>query len=333
MTAKGKTLSNVRAATGGFTRITILNQKGDFMKKQIYKVVLLHDPQHPKEWPIVAGVSRGKYFIDPHGLPERVFSMLSMIKENSEVYRIKASIKFLTQRIKEKDGDFGEIMIAGGRRATNKGKRLTLEVHYLKPPPLIDDLPKLELGGGDGAHRGLADWYPHVEKVIADALKSGNNFTTGWYASKHEIASARLSRIDKELIIETSVSDDFDTNGYDKVIIPFTQDQDKISDAIYLAWGGADKDRLEHHPVTMWAIRKDNSWIETYLQQRIINFWDDFESDGPPGDYYHQWGFQEGSEIPADTRKQIEELILEGDQDSFTVGEYHIEKVHPKEGD
>lgn len=45
---------------------------------------------------------------------------------------------------------------------------------------------------GDGAHRGLSDWYDEKEAALRAALEAHLPFDTGWYGSKHEIASARI---------------------------------------------------------------------------------------------------------------------------------------------
>ena len=49
-----------------------------------------------------------------------------------------------------------------------------------------------EFSRGDGAHCGLADWYPEQEAALKAALKAHAAFDTGWYSSKKQIASARV---------------------------------------------------------------------------------------------------------------------------------------------
>lgn len=34
---------------------------------------------------------------------------------------------------------------------------------------------------GDGAHWGLTDWYPEVERAIKEALSGTEDFDTGWW--------------------------------------------------------------------------------------------------------------------------------------------------------
>ncbi len=65
----------------------------------------------------------------------------------------------------------------------------------------------------DGSHWGLHDWYPEIEAGIKKALKRKTPWTTGWYSSKKEIASARLEFDGHTITAEVSVSDDFDTPG------------------------------------------------------------------------------------------------------------------------
>lgn len=159
---------------------------------------------------------------------------------------------------------------------------------------------------GDGAHRGLGDWYPGVEAQIRLALEGKESFTTGWYGSKHEIASAKITYLadQEEILVEVSVSDDFDTNGLGDKIIPHTADLDTLRIAISEAWDEAIESQKDNREYAMWMVQKDGQWIETYLVDTS-----DFRSDCPPGDNYHQWGWQEEATIPADVKAKIEEGI------------------------
>lgn len=97
--------------------------------------------------------------------------------------------------------------------------------------------------GGDGSHRGLADWYDEHEAALAKALKGKRDFNTGWYGSKHEIASARITRRKGKVVVEVSVSDDFDTNGRGEREVNATVTLDTIREAIDNAWDDAKEDR------------------------------------------------------------------------------------------
>lgn len=168
-----------------------------------------------------------------------------------------------------------------------------------------DKIKKLEISG-DGAHRGLADWYPGVEAQIVDALKEKKSFTTGWYGSKHEIANAKItySADQEELLVEVSVSDDFDTKGCGDKLIPFTADLDTIREAIADAWKEAEENQKDNRDYAMWRIEKDGRWVETYLVDTS-----GFDLESPPGDSSHQWGWQEETVIPDDIKAIIEEGI------------------------
>ena len=168
-------------------------------------------------------------------------------------------------------------------------------------------------GSGDGAHCGLGDWYPEKEKALAAALKSSKPFDTGWYASKKEIASARIHRDGKDVHVEVSVSDDFDTYGMGRALV-FGADPkglEQVREAIYRAWSEAEENQKDNrsyagYSVIRWSTeipkwrkaknvyprerrkrypKKESSWVETY----IVNI---SEMDSPPGDNYHFWGWQ-----------------------------------------
>jgi hypothetical protein len=174
----------------------------------------------------------------------------------------------------------------------------------------------------DGAHRGLGDWYPKIEQGIVAALKKGpkSKWTTGWYASKHEIASAKITCLGNGKIeVEASVSDDFDTDGTDSVTIPFTTDLEKIRTAVYAAWNGAETNQKDNQMYTGFKVlhqevsllkgkRKGpfrSEWVETYIAPAPeASLW-----DSPPGDYYHQWGWQGDCKLPADVKVRFERWL------------------------
>lgn len=168
---------------------------------------------------------------------------------------------------------------------------------------------------GDGSHRGLADWYPRLEEQIVEALKNKKPFTTGWYGSKHEIASARIT-YDTNILVEASVSDDFDTPGLGELEIPFTEDLDTIRNAIYRAWDAALENQICNRDWAMWIIRQGSSWVETYLVDIS-----GYGLDSPPGDNYHKWGWQEECDIPEDVKEKLEDAI-HSCTESITVGGY-----------
>jgi hypothetical protein len=201
----------------------------------------------------------------------------------------------------------------------------------------------------DGAHCGLGDWYPDVEASIVEALEQGpeHEWTTDWYSSKKEIASARIShRADLEgggLCIEVTVSDDFDTPGHGAKIIRHTTDLEEVREAIYAAWDEAETNQKGNRLYVGWSVLhqedirwgpdslrknppKSWQWIETYIAPQGEALYYDFES--PPGDNYHKWGWEndwpeEGYEspVPADVREKFEEYI-NGDHGDVPRVEY-----------
>lgn len=166
-----------------------------------------------------------------------------------------------------------------------------------------------EFQHGDGAHCGLTDWYPEKEVALASALASGKPFDTGWYASKKEIATARIFSVDGKIVhVEVSVSDDFDTPGSGEANAA-EPTLESIKAAIMEAWEQAEsyqKDNREYigyalfkwtTEIPFYARRDANDKRKRYLRKRkvcmdyLILPLGDLDSP-PPGDYYHFWGWQ-----------------------------------------
>jgi hypothetical protein len=181
----------------------------------------------------------------------------------------------------------------------------------------------------DGSHCGLADWYPEIEEGIAKALAEGPEFgwTTGWYASKKEIASCCITHNEGVIKVEVSVSDDFDTPGYSLQLFEHTTDLETIRETIYKTWDEAEKNQKGNRLYIGWKIITiENSdpekepykaWVETYIQPADEACW----MDSPPGDNYHSWGFQEEYDMPQEVKDHFQEFIMDWDGGD-TVCEY-----------
>lgn len=172
----------------------------------------------------------------------------------------------------------------------------------------------------DGSHRGLSDWYPEIEQGIQEALNRGPraDWTTGRWGSKHEIASAEITCIDGTLYIAASTSDDFDTEGVGRLEIPHTTDIEKVKEAVDEAWNLADEDRKQNREYRGFSVLKGGpggSWVETY----IANF-SEWGSDSPPGDNYHEWGWQGECKIPREVREKLEDWAIQNpdSKETFT---------------
>jgi hypothetical protein len=167
----------------------------------------------------------------------------------------------------------------------------------------------------DGAHCGLADWYSEIERGIVDALAEGEPFTTGWYASKKEIAYACITGDGKNINLEARVSNDFDDEGAGQVTVPHTEDLGAIRTAIYTAWDQAEKEQKDNASVKLFVVGnlkdgKRTNWIETYLVDNCPYSCDVLDTRHPPGDFAHKWGWQEESEeIPETVKKDMEDRM------------------------
>lgn len=180
----------------------------------------------------------------------------------------------------------------------------------------------------DGAHCGLGDWYKEIEIGIQEALDKGTGhaWTTDWYSSKKEIASAKITHCDGEITIDVSVSDDFDTPGMGELSIPHTTDIEKVREAIYEAWQGAEDNQKDNRLYVGFSIHNNKgAWIETLIQP----MGDGHCLDEPPGDCYHQWGIQgECEEIPETVQHQLVKWAsgwgFDYQDDEHTIGDWTI---------
>jgi len=224
------------------------------------------------------------------------------------------------------EGDECRIVSSDGDKTVVEVSLELYPIHKPDPPTL--ECMKTHM---DGAHCGLGDWYPEIEEGIAAALAKGPEYdwTTGWYASKKEIASAKIDHCEGGMRVEVSVSDDFDTPGMGCQIIQHTTDLERIREAIYEAWSEAEGDQKDNREYVGWSLLhqeeytdyqgrtfKHWAWMETYIQRAGDALEHCFEGDQPPGDNYHKWGFQEDwpeedchSAIPEDVRDVFEQYI------------------------
>lgn len=182
----------------------------------------------------------------------------------------------------------------------------------------------------DGAHCGLTDWYPELEAAIVEALARGKRapaWTTDWYGSKKEIASARITCAVGQITVEVSVSDDFDTEGRGEVTIPFTANLDKIRAAVDAAWDNASDEQRENRVYQGYSVGRGKRWEFTVIVPVGLHL------DVPPGDNYHRWGWQEVEDgedhpaaIPAKTAQSLLDWARAGDGERRTIGGWTIRR-------
>jgi hypothetical protein len=194
---------------------------------------------------------------------------------------------------------------------------------------------------GDGSHWGLSDWYKEKADALDAALRAREDFDTGWYSSKKEIASARIWAISGTIKVEATVSDDFDTVG-----IGYSSTRDwnliAVGNCVDQAMNRAEQDRADNEPYIGFTVLKKDSeglhpWIDTYLMSN-----GDFHT--PPGDYYHWWGWQDSEQdgvgihnpsIPKDTADQFEKWASswafgEQPENHLQIGDWIIRPWRPE---
>ena len=245
---------------------------------------------------VLVKVTRNRRRLDLADLPAGVLDYLSFKKTNggSWVFDVDGHRSFddlvACEEVTEKK--------QGRRKAPRQATAtFTVEPHNVAAIEPAEELPRT---WNDGAHCGLTDWYPPLEAAITAALARGKGYawTTGWYGSKKEIASACITQRNGEITVEVSVSDDFDTPGRGERMIRFTNNLDRIRDAITAAWEEAEGDQRDNRVYAGFSVGRGDRWEFTI----ILPVGDGHRMDVPPGDNYHCWGWQDvegGEERPA----------------------------------
>lgn len=194
---------------------------------------------------------------------------------------------------------------------------------------------------GDGSHCGLTDLYKENDAALMKALRSHRQrWDTGWWASKKEIACARVERSLDAITVSVSVSDDFDTEGIGEVTLLVGKRcagrfeerpidvRERINKAIGEAWEQAEENQKDNQCYRGFKIGHGDRWEETYIQN-VGGF------DYPTGGNYYWFGFQEQEEedpatytgdLTAEEREAIQEWIdsWPGDGETFSIGEWTV---------
>jgi hypothetical protein len=182
---------------------------------------------------------------------------------------------------------------------------------------------------GDGAHCGLTDWYPELEADLKFALESGQPFDTGWYSSKKEIVCARIWTLDGlVLMVEVSVSDDFDKEGYGYAERALPCTMENIASTVNQAWDEAGEDQKANANYVGYKLLRHTrsngvSWVETYLV--CLD-----GSDAPGGDFYSKWGWQGNGhkKLSKKTRDAFEHFANAGSVGEVKIGSWSIKSWH-----
>lgn len=275
---------------------------------------------------VLVKVTRNGRRIDIDTLPAGVAEYLCVKKTNAGTWVFDG-------------GDFDKLVSSTDQVAEKKrGKKtaprqatatFTVEPHSVEQTEPAEQLP---VTWGDGSKWGVSDWYETLEAAITAALARGKGYawTTGWYGSKKEIASACVSQRDGEITVRVSVSDDFDTDGNGERAIRFTKNLDRIREALDGAYADARRDRRDNEAYAGFSVGRGDKWEFTLI---LPQGWG-HESDAPPGDNYHRWGWQEvedgedrPSEIPADVAERMKQWAEDTMHEAgmkHTVGEWTI---------
>ncbi len=189
-------------------------------------------------------------------------------------------------------------------------------------------MTSLDFGGGDGSKWGISDWYERLEAAIQAALDRGveHDWTTGWYSSKKELATGRITKQGNVILCEATQDDDFDTDGQGSVEIPYTTDIEAVREAMDRAHALAEQDRDEKAVYMGFSILDAKGFrIDTYLVPTATGHY----MESPPGDNYDSWGWQGDAEIPKDVMDALSawaDDVANHDEDQFSYGGFTIRR-------
>jgi hypothetical protein len=211
----------------------------------------------------------------------------------------------------------------------------------------------------DGAKWGVSDFYDEARESLLEALKSGEDFDTGYYGVKKEIQTGRVYRLGTTIYCEAWCSDDFDTEGHgDYEITVFDDDTaeqllEQIENGLEHAADGAESDRKDNQVYQGWAVGRvaEDGSRKDYWYTYIQPVGDGSYMDYPPGDNYHWWGWDDQDpeedrdyhiprtgedqvefnvtqypELPDHVRKAFEEFAEGGSGDTMTLDGWRIDR-------
>jgi hypothetical protein len=298
------------------------------MKTATKKVTYTATFQESIAGAVLVKVARNRRRLDLADLPAGVIDYLSVKKTNGGawVFDVDGHRSFddlvACDEVPEKT--------RGGRPAPRQATAtFTVEPCNVE---MIEPAEQLPVTWHDGSKWGVSDWYETLEAAITVALARGKGYawTTGWYGSKKEIASACVTQQGGEITVRASVSDDFDTEGNGERTIQFTKNLDRIREALDGAYADARGDRRDNEAYAGFSVGRGDQWELTLI---LPVGWGQ-QSDVPPGDYYHRWGWQEvedGEDRPAEIPADVAEKLKHWAEDSLneagmkhTVGEWTI---------
>lgn len=256
---------------------------------------------------VLVKLTRNRRRLDLADLPVGVIDYLSVKRTNGGTW------------VFDVDGHqtFDDLVACGEVTEKKQGRRpaprqatatFTVEPHNVEA---IEPAEQLPVTWGDGSKWGVSDWYETLEAAITAALARGKGYawTTGWYSSKKEIASACVTQRGGEITVEVSVSDDFDTEGRGERTIRLTKNLDRIREALDSAYADANRDRRGNEVYAGFSVGRGDRWEYTL----ILPEGDGYLMDSPPGDHYHRWGWQEveeGEDRPAAISADDAESLL-----------------------
>ena len=194
---------------------------------------------------------------------------------------------------------------------------------------------KFKKYAGDGDSWGTFDFYSGFEELLDAALRSKEDFDTGYKGVRKESMSFRVTKNGNTATCFVNVSDEFNTVGRGMVLVELRGqlDQaeriDQVREGLTKAAGLANKDQEANRVYAGFSVGTQLStggpcWEYTLVLAR------DGEYDSPTGDNYDWWGWDDvvpeeeiasfgaeaEEEVRADNAKALQEFP-QADRDAF----------------
>lgn len=166
-----------------------------------------------------------------------------------------------------------------------------------------------------------ADFYPEHEEELFGALTlTSSPFTTGVYSVHKDMVSARVERQpDRLVVVEVWAGNDFDAEGYSRSYVGYDAGKHAVVQSLLSTQEDAEANLADNSP-DMLIVRRGQDWVGTYIAP----------TDGYDimrGDFYTEFGWQDGTKIPNDIRNELEDNLPVVADAPYSVGEYTVTLV------
>ena len=134
---------------------------------------------------------------------------------------------------------------------------------------------------------GLTDLYAEAEKLLREAIDSGEDFTTGWWTCKKECRSARYTRKNGKMTVEVCCDIDSLNEGdlvYDAVYHIYHEEREvtdeQMEEILDLAWfydlsdGVSVSGTISKNKVSFDTAMQTTAYLENKAEKQLDQYFD-----------------------------------------------------------